>query len=246
MSPSNRDLLGYNNSMIVRGVIFCLGILAATRCSQVSVTDTKILRDRNRDLLRRASESELEVKRLEKLVAKGSDDVVFAESGREEVPKVSVQVLRPEKTYEASPEDSFQEGTVLASSEHEAMTWYYQGLAELSAGRNDQAAKAFSEFVIRSPDHVYSDRAQFWIGEAYFRAGENGLSLVADNAFMQRYPESFRFPEVMYRAALTHLRMGRRATAEEVLREILRENPSGSLNKQATQKLMEIVRSKRG
>lgn len=231
--------------MIIRAVIFCLA-LAATRCSQVSVTENRILQGRNRDLLRRATESEMEVKRLEKLVSKSADDDLFRESRIEEEPKVATEVLRPEKVEQALPEESVQEGTLLASSDHEEMTWYYQGLAEIDAKRHDQAARAFSEFLVRSPNHVYADRAQYWIGEAYFRAGENGLSLVADNAFMQRYPNSFRFPEVMYRAALTHLRMGRRGTAEEVLREVLRENPSGNLNKLATKKLMEIIRSKRG
>jgi TolA-binding protein len=232
--------------MIVRAGIFCLGILAAARCSNVAVTENKVLHGRNRDLLRRASESEIEVKRLEKIVAKGDSMTSLSDRAPEEVPKVSVQVLKPENFYEPQPSEDSSEGTLLASSDHEEMTWYYRGLAEIGAGKYDQAAKAFSEFLVLSPEHIYADRAQYWIGEAYFRSGENGLCLVADNAFMLRYPESFRAPEVMYRAALTHLRMGRRATAEEVLREILHEHPSGSLNKQATQKLMEIVRSKRG
>lgn len=232
--------------MVIRHLIFGLAMLAATRCSQVSVTENRILEQRNRDLLRRAADSELEVKRLEKMVTHNRGATPFTQEALREEPKVSVEILRPERVTQEVVEDSSPGGTLLATSIHEELTWYYQGLAEVGSGKYDQAARSFSEFLVRSPDHVYADRAQYWVGEAYFRAGENGLSLVADNVFMQRYPSSFRFPEVMYRAALTHLRMGRRGAAEEVLREVLRDNPTGSVSKLATKKLLEILRSKRG
>jgi tol-pal system protein YbgF len=225
-------------------------MLAAMRCTHTPPAEELGLEKRNAALLRRASESETEVRRLERLIAEEKLEQSPPSLNAEPLPRLPKQVLRPmaapsvqEEEAEGGNEASSQ---VLATSQYEEMTWYHQGLQLLEMKKEDAAIRAFSEFLRRAPGHVYADRAKFWIGEAYFRSGEFALALTSDNQFLAEYPTSFKAAEVMYRTARAYLRLNQTRNAKTLLREVLREYPESPLNKAVTRTLVEISRNNQG
>jgi tol-pal system protein YbgF len=219
------------------------------RCSHAPPAEEWGLQKRNNALLRRASESESEVRRLERLIAEEKVAQNTPSLSADVPPRLTKHVLRPTIAPTAPEEDTASNETssqVLATSQYEEMTWYHQGLQLLEMKKEDAAIRAFSEFLRREPGHVYADRAKYWIGEAYFRSGEFALALTNDNQFLAQYPTSFKAAEVMYRTARTYLRLKQTRNAMTLLREVLREYPESPLNKAVTRTLVEISRNNQG
>jgi tol-pal system protein YbgF len=173
-------------------------------------------------------------------------DLEMAQRPAEEVPPLPVTILRPPPVPALSEDENASSGIALASSEHEGMVWYHQGQANLEAGQFDAAVRAFSIFVQNAPDHVYADRAQYWIGESYFRNGEYALAVVADNHFLSAYPESVKVPAVLWRAALSQEKMGHLQASQTILKDLVRRFPNETESVSASQKMTELSKLSRG
>lgn len=224
----------------------CFVSLAVARCA--SEPDRKVdeLVKTNDELRRRVSEQESEVKRLESFLEPSEaleDDLAIVDIPKEEDRQVPLTVLKPPPVVgeeEDVLEESRREKQTVANSAHEAMTWYQQGLQMLQNRNFDGAVRAFTVFLRMEPEHVYADRAQFWIAESHFLNREYALAVVADNLLVSRYPHSVRVPDSLYRAALSHLAMGQKRPARGLLRELLSQFPGQEISITASRKLAEI------
>jgi TolA-binding protein len=199
---------------------------------------------RNADLQRKASDSEAEVKRLERLLALEKPAEPEEDNDLSAVNAMPVTTLKaPVATppVDDSEGGDFDNRTLIASSRHESMTWYNQGLALMQGARYDEAASSFARFLRMEPEHVYADRAQFRMAECQFRNHEFGLALVAYNQLVSRFPASIKVPESMYQAALSHLKMGQTSSAKNVLHDLLRQYPMDSMATPASKKLAELA-----
>ncbi len=140
---------------------------------------------------------------------------------------------------DADPLAPLQENTV-ASSKHEDMHFYFEGLRLLEEQKFDLALASFRDFLKSNPVHVYADRAQFQIAEAHFLNKDYGLVVVATNLMESRYPYSFKLPEALYKRAVSFANLGQSESAQKSLRDLLNRFPDSSTAKLATLKLAEL------
>lgn len=241
----------YNNSMgFTRIFPLSLCAVAFLTIGCASRPSTKVRSEwekRNQELERQVTENEAEVKRLQKLL---TPEIEVPDFG-DDAPSIPVATLKPPRPEPAESDDeseAFPErGNWIATSAHEAMTWYQQGAALLEQEKYDLAVASFTRFLKADPEHVYADRAQYWIGEAYLRNREYGLAVIAFNRVASLYPQSVKVPQAMYQAAIAHLAMGQTKPARVLLRDVLRQFPSNGIANPASRKLAEIsARSKNG
>ncbi len=241
----------YNNSMaknLTAKLCWCVAAIAVARCATPVVPKATYAEKRNKVLQRRVDEEKAENTRLRKFLVPDEEGLAppdFVEAV-DETPKMSVTVLKPQPLPSDPEEEEIEERRTIASSDFESMTWYQQGLERLRAGQYDQAIAAFTQFQKRNPEHVYADRAQYWIADSYFKNHEFGLAVVSFNLVVSRYPHSVKVPEAMFHAAMSHLEMGQRRPAQGLLRDILRQYPSDQIVTSASRKLAEISKPNRG
>ncbi len=242
----------YNNSMaqnLTVKLCWCVAAIAVARCATPPAPKSTQLEKRNRILQQRVAEEKAENLRLRKFLVPDEEGLAptAKDFENDESPKVGITVLKPEPSpAPAVDEDEEDRRKTVASSDFESMTWYQQGLEQMRRGRYDHAISAFTQFQKQNAEHVYSDRAQFWIAESYFQNREYGLAVVNFNLVASRYPHSVKVPESMYRAALCHLEMGQKRPAQGLLRDILRQYPADQVVTSASRKLAEISKPNRG
>jgi len=154
--------------------------------------------------------------------------------------------LRPSREAEPNPGEeppppqAEASDQSVADSTHEVMHLYYRGLQLVREGRYEETVRPFSLFLSSAPDHVYADRAQYWLVEAHFRNRDHGLAVIAANQFDSRFPKSFRLAESMYTRALAYESMGETKLARGALREVIKRFPDDVMADAATRRLGQV------
>lgn len=142
---------------------------------------------------------------------------------------------------EDEEEDPFaEEGSSIADSSQQTMHWYYEGNRFLKRQQYDDAVKAFQHFLRSSPDHVYSDRAQYLIANCYFKNKEYGQAILATNSLESAHPQSFRIPDALFARAESYGLLGQTEDARTTFRDLLKRFPSDPLADKASRKLAEL------
>ena len=93
-----------------------------------------------------------------------------------------------------------------------------------------QAIAAFEDFLVRYPNDIHSDNAQFWIGESHLRLGREDLASQAYHQILQNYEhrpsgEGYKTPEAMYRLGEIALRKQKTLQAKQYLQAIQQRFP---------------------
>lgn len=129
-------------------------------------------------------------------------------------------------------EDEVDEQTI-ADSSQENMVWYYTGLDRMKSKEYEKAIRAFQEFLQTSPNHVYADRAQYLIAEAYLKSEQYPLALTATEAFESRYPYSFRLSDVYLSRAISFQKLGEEVKSKNLITELKKRFPDSEAEKAA-------------
>ncbi len=157
------------------------------------------------------------------------------------LPRVKLSPKAPPEKEE-SDENTFgaEESVSLADSRHESMHWYFRGLTLVEKNQFESAVEAFQAFLKASPHHLYSDRAQYWIGESHFRAKDFPLAVIAMNRLEHEFPDSFRLVEASWKKSLSLEQIGRTDEAMAHLKELIRKFPRHPLSDEASRKLASL------
>lgn len=154
--------------------------------------------------------------------------------------KVSAKIppivkLRP-KAPQSFGADEF---ITVADSSDEWMHAYYRGLSWIAETDYDRAVQSFRSFLDAEGNHVYADRAFYWIVESYYRGREYGLCLLASDEFLAHFTQSVRRAEVLYRRALALKEMNQPDAAVLALRELMKQYAGTELSKRASKQVMD-------
>jgi len=235
--------MGSSRSLISATALCCLLL---TRCSSSPDSRAELL-ENNRRLTQEVSDRDSEVKRLERVLSEQRDEPSGLTGETLAVaPQLPLTVLKPPVSVPSpSEEEPASNDQAVASSEHEVLAFYRQGLDLKDAGQHDAAIRAFRQFLAQAPDHVYADRAHYWIGQCYFLSREYGLALTMQNRLLAEYPFSVRAPEALYGAALSNLALGQKAAALGLMRDFLRQYPAQSISQTVSRKLAELSTPRR-
>ncbi len=104
----------------------------------------------------------------------------------------------------------------------------------------DRAVVALRKFLEVAPEHVYADRAQYWLVQSHFSNQEYSQALIEANKMVAKYPHSFRLAQVMVLKANALIALGQRAEGRSMLREFLKRFPNHDLSDSVSHKLAEV------
>lgn len=107
----------------------------------------------------------------------------------------------------------------------------YQAAYALVRGQEfDNAVTAFTGFLRSHPDGRYAPNAHYWLGELYLVVDPADPE-AARQAFMlllQQYPDHTKVPDALYKLGRVQFMKGNRPGAREFLDRVIREYPSSS------------------
>lgn len=133
--------------------------------------------------------------------------------------------------------------TASGQTTDEALENYYEAIRLREAGYYDEAVERLNRFIVENPDHVYSDRAQFLILDSHFRSREFGLVLVDSFALENRYRESRKLPEALYKRGLSYLNLGDKEKGAETLKRVVESFPQSAVSPSAKETLLSLQSS---
>jgi len=119
---------------------------------------------------------------------------------------------------------------------------YDRGFA-LFAGKNyTQAIDIYESFLKRYPSDIYSDNAQFWIGEAYFRQNRLAEAEMAYRKVLRNFDhrstlEGFKTPDAILRIGQTWLKRNDSRQASLYFRNVSERFPQSSAGRMAQREL---------
>ena len=124
----------------------------------------------------------------------------------------------------------------------EAKRLYEKGFALFARKDYGQAILVFKNFLNRFPDDIYSDNAQFWIGESHLnleqpRRAETAYRQVLRNFEHRSTLEGFKTPDAMYRLGQTFSREGQTARARYFFQVLSERFPETSAGRKAQRQL---------
>jgi len=99
------------------------------------------------------------------------------------------------------------------------------------------ARKKLKEFLKRHPRSTRADNAQFWIAETYFREKWYEKALIEYQNVIERHSKGNKVPAAYLKQALAFEKIGDKANARLVLKELIKKFPKVNEAKIARQKL---------
>lgn len=95
----------------------------------------------------------------------------------------------------------------------------------LSQEDYSEAIRLFSLFIDAFPEHQFTDNAQFWIGECYYRAGEFEKAIDNYNKVVEDFPQGSKVADAILRIGLLYKRAGNLAAASDYLKTVVAKYP---------------------
>ncbi|WP_435104519.1 tol-pal system protein YbgF [Arhodomonas sp. AD133] len=117
---------------------------------------------------------------------------------------------------------------------------YQSAFDTLSAGRYQEAAQAFRNFLDRHPRGEYADNARYWLGETHYVVREFDQALDQFNRVLNDYPNSAKRPDALLKIGYIHYENGQLGQARQSLRKVVDQYPDSSAASLARQRLEQI------
>ncbi len=102
---------------------------------------------------------------------------------------------------------------------------YDQAAQDLTQGRYAMALTGFRELVQRFPGAELADNAQYGVGECFFAQSMFDSAATEYARVGALHPEGDRVPAALYKLALTHEKLDRRAEAKRTLEDLVKRFP---------------------
>ncbi len=126
-----------------------------------------------------------------------------------------------------------------------AKAMYERGFALFAQKRSKAALTQFNRLLQKYPSDVYSDNAQFWVGELYYRQGNKDAAEAAWRKVLRHYAhrstlEGYKTPDALYRLGQVHLERKDTVRARQFLEAAVQRFPESIASKKAARTLSRI------
>jgi len=111
----------------------------------------------------------------------------------------------------------------------------------LKQSRYERAITAFRDFLASYPDSEYADKAQFWLGEAFYVNRLFEQALVEYNVLLQNYPDSRKLAQAQLKAGFCQLELGQIEPAKQQLEDLIQHYPGTTAARLAQDRLKKIA-----
>lgn len=103
---------------------------------------------------------------------------------------------------------------------------YNAAYSKLARGDFKGSRDEFKKFLELFPQTEYSDNAQFWIGEAYYREKKYEESILGFEDVIKKYPQGNKVPDAMLKQAFAFIALNDSNSAKLLLQKIIERYPS--------------------
>lgn len=115
----------------------------------------------------------------------------------------------------------------------------------LKAGRYDESARLFGQFLQQHPDGTYAPNARYWLGESYYVTQNYELALEQFRALYDRYPTHDKAPGALLKVGLSQYGLKQMDAARETLTQVAQKYPGTDAARTADDRLRAIDLSAR-
>lgn len=142
---------------------------------------------------------------------------------------------KPETRPETESPQKSGEGPDYASLSPEEL--YQQAIISINQKNYPLGVRLLRKFVAENPASDLADKAQFWVGEAFFLQKEFTQAIHEYSLVIENYPDGNYAPDAYLKTAMAFEEMKRPEQAKNTLRELLERFPDSSAAKVAKMKL---------
>jgi tol-pal system protein YbgF len=121
-------------------------------------------------------------------------------------------------TREGSPRASRDDGA-------EAVGLYRKAFEALRAGKPEEAAQGFKEFLRAFPASDLADNSQYWLGECYYDRKDFTQAVREFRRVVERYPSGNKVPDALLKVGFSYLALGSVEAGKQTLTQVQRSYP---------------------
>jgi len=136
---------------------------------------------------------------------------ITREAGASSAPVVRV-------TREGTPRVARDDGA-------EAVGLYRKAFEALRAGKHEEAAQGFKEFLRAFPASDLADNSQYWLGECYYDRKDFTQAVREFRRVIERYPNGNKVPDAMLKVGFSYLSLGSTEAGKQTLTQLQRSYP---------------------
>ena len=114
---------------------------------------------------------------------------------------------------------------------------YNDAYSKLSTGDFRESREAFKKFLELFPQTEYSDNAQFWIGESYYRDKRYEEAIVEFDEVIKKYPKGNKLPDALLKQAFSFIALNDTNSAKLLLQKLIDRYPTSEQAEIARTKL---------
>lgn len=164
------------------------------------------------------------IKEIERQLRQANEEKERAEKALKAAEK-----LRKDKEVAAQKAEKDKKDKIKATyGKKEAKTLYNEAFASIKKQDYKNAEKQFEAFLELHPKNSLAGNAQYWLGESYFARGQFDKAAVAFAEGFQKYRDSQKAPDNLFKLGLTMARLNKKQEACIAFKNFLTEYPKVS------------------
>lgn len=144
-------------------------------------------------------------------------------------------------SFPSSPGAAADAGLAAPAPSADERASYEAAFDVLKAGRYDDSARAFAQFLQAHPNGSYAPNARYWLGESYYVTGNYQLALEQFQLLHRQYPQHAKAPGALLKIGLSQYGLQQLAEAEATLTEVTRRYPGSDAARTAEDRLRAIA-----
>lgn len=125
----------------------------------------------------------------------------------------------------------------------EAVGLYRKAYEALRAGKHEEAAQGFREFLRAYPASDLADNSQYWLGECYYDRKDFAQAVREFRRVIERYPNGNKVPDALLKVGFSYLSLGSIEAGRQTLTQLQRSYPRHEAAVLAGARLADLDRS---
>ena len=114
---------------------------------------------------------------------------------------------------------------------------YQAAFDQLKAGRFNESASLFEDFIQQHPNHPLTDNSYYWLGESYYVTRNYPLALSAFQSLEQKFPLSSKLADSLLKIGYTYHELEDYQQAQQALNKVISSFPNESVARLAQNRL---------
>jgi len=139
--------------------------------------------------------------------------------------KVETTVGSREKLEQITTSVPPTESLVKVTGSPDPEELYNGAYSKLSKGDFKASREEFKKFLELFPQTEYSDNAQFWMGESYYREKRYEEAIIEFEEVIKKYPQGNKVPDAQLKQAFSFIALNDTNSAKLLLGKIIKQYP---------------------